>query len=55
MKIKKRNPRLTKPFSSVFIYKREMRERWKRERREKRASRNKNQNPTISTSNGHNF
>jgi hypothetical protein len=49
--------RITNPFLSVFIYKKrdERDKKEKEERREKRDKRNKNRNPTISTSNSHNF
>jgi hypothetical protein len=55
--LKTKISQITNPFSSVFIYKKrdEREERNKRERREKRDRRNKNRNPIISTSNGHNF
>jgi hypothetical protein len=46
-------PRITNPFSSVFIYKK--RDEREKEERKKRDRRNKNRNPIISTSNGHNF
>jgi hypothetical protein len=48
-------PRITNPFSFVFIYKkRDERETKERKKREE-VSRNKNRNSIISTSNDHNF
>jgi hypothetical protein len=48
--------RIINPFSSIFMYKkRDERQREKEERYKRSDRRNKNRNPTISTSNDHNF
>jgi hypothetical protein len=51
--------RITNPFSYVFIYKkrdeRDIEAKEERNKKQRRERRNKNQNPTISTSNGHSF